>query len=155
VIVGAHVLFYSTNADADRDFLRSVLKLPFVDAGHGWLIFGLPPAEAAVHPTSSPFGMQDGGRSMLGSILYLMTDDLEKDIARLAKHHVACAPIRQERWGQLTSFALPSGQAMGMYQPLHPTAIGVKPGATPRARPVRPGKPSPRIRARPARIGKR
>jgi len=134
MIIGAHVLFYSTNADADRDFLRTVLKLPFVDAGHGWLIFGLPPAEAAVHPTPSPFGMQDGGRSVLGSVLYLMTDDVEADIERLKRHKVTCTPIRQERWGRLTSFMLPSGQAMGMYQPLHPTAFDQAKAPRPRAR---------------------
>jgi hypothetical protein len=137
MIIGAHVLFYSTNADADRDFLRTVLKLPFVDAGHGWLIFGLPPAEAAVHPASAPFGVQEGGRSVIGSVLYLMSDDVEADVERLKRHKVTCAPIRQERWGQLTSFTLPSGQAMGMYQPLHPTAIDQAKATPARARPAR------------------
>jgi hypothetical protein len=131
MIIGAHVLFYSTNADADRAFLRETFEFPSVDVGGGWLIFALPPAEAAVHPVDTRFGMDDRGRSMLASILYLMCDDVEKEVARLAKRNVACAPITQERWGRVTSFALPSGQEMGMYQPLHPTALELRANGAP------------------------
>jgi hypothetical protein len=123
MITGAHVLFYSTDADADRVFLRDVFEFPSVDAGGGWLIFALPPAEAAVHPSGRPFGMDEQGASMMGSILYLMCDDVEAEIARLSARGVACAAISQERWGRRTSFALPSGQRMGLYQPQHPLAI--------------------------------
>ena len=123
MIVGAHVLFYSTDADADRAFLRDTFEFRSVDAGGGWLIFALPPAEAAVHPAGARFGMEEHGKSMLGSILYLMCDDLEAEIARLAKRRVPCAPVSEERWGRRTSFTLPSGQEMGMYQPHHPTAL--------------------------------
>jgi len=123
MIIGAHVLFYSTNADADRAFLRDAFAFPSVDVGGGWLIFALPPAEAAVHPTAEAFGMGEHGKSMLGSILYFMSDDVDAEIARLAKHGVSCTPIAQERWGRRTSFTLPSGQEMGVYQPLHPTAL--------------------------------
>jgi hypothetical protein len=123
VIIGAHVLFYSTDADADRAFLRDTFEFPSVDAGGGWLIFALPPAEAAVHPTGRPFGMDDGGASLIGSILYLMCDDVDAEIARLSKRGVTCASVSQERWGRQTSFALPSGQRMGLYQPQHPLAF--------------------------------
>ena len=125
MITGAHVLFYSTDADADRAFLRDAFEFPSVDAGGGWLIFALPPAEAAVHPAGARFGMEEHGKSMLGSILYLMCDDVEAEIARLAKRHVHCAPVSQERWGRRTSFTLPSGQEMGLYQPQHPTAVNL------------------------------
>ncbi len=124
MIIGAHVLFYSTDADADRAFLRDAFEFPAVDAGGGWLIFALPPAEAAVHPAGSRFGMEDGGRSMLGAIVYLMCDDVHAEMARLAARGVTCTPVAQERWGIRTSFTLPSGQDMGLYQPLHPLAIG-------------------------------
>jgi len=123
MIICAHVLFYSTNADADRAFLRDAFAFPSVDVGGGWLIFALPPAEAAVHPTAEAFGMGEHGKSMIGSILYFMSDDVDAEIARLAKHGVSCTPIAQERWGRRTSFTLPSGQEMGVYQPLHPTAL--------------------------------
>ena len=125
MIIGAHVLFYSTDADADRAFLRDAFAFPSVDVGGGWLIFALPPAEAAVHPVDTPFGMGDRGRSMLGSILYLMCDDVDAEIARLATRGVTCTTVARERWGRRTSFTLPSGQEMGVYQPLHPTAVGL------------------------------
>jgi hypothetical protein len=155
MIIGAHVLFYSTNADADRAFLRDTFEFPSVDVGGGWLIFALPPAEAAVHPVHDRFGMDDGGRSMLGAILYLMCDDVEAEIARLATRKVACTPITRERWGRLTGFALPSGQEMGLYQPLHPTALdlprrtkGGPGGAQPGTRRLRQGRPAARHRSR-------
>ncbi len=125
MIIGAHVLFYSTNADADRTFLRDTFAFQSIDAGAGWLIFALPPTEAAVHPVDTPFGMGEPGRSMLGSILYLMCDDVDAEIARLAERGVPCTPVAQERWGRRTSFTLPSGQHMGLYQPQHPTAHGL------------------------------
>jgi predicted enzyme related to lactoylglutathione lyase len=125
MIIGAHVLFYSTDADADRAFLRDTFEFPSVDAGGGWLIFALPPTEAAVHPTTDARGFVEHGKSMLRSILYLMCDDVDAEIARLAKRHVHCAPVSQERWGRWTSFTLPSGQEMGLYQPQHPIAAGL------------------------------
>ena len=125
MIIGAHVLFYSTNADADRAFLRDAFAFPSVDVGGGWSIFALPPAEAAIHPIEKPFGMGETAPSMIGSILYLMCDDVDAEIARLANRGITCTPVAQERWGRRTSFMLPSGQEMGMYQPLHPTALGI------------------------------
>jgi hypothetical protein len=126
MFIGSHVLFYSTDADKDRAFFHDVLEFPSVDAGHGWLIFSLPPAEAAWHPADAPFAMGHGDHSLIGAIVYLMTDDVEAEVKRLTDRKVVCSPIVAERWGRRTSFRLPSGQEMGLYQPSHPTAI--KPG---------------------------
>src|SRR5262249_30704884 len=72
VITGAHFLLYSRNADADRAFLRDILGFQSVDAGGGWLIFGLPPAEIAVHPGSGEFEQTHAGHTIAGTALYLM-----------------------------------------------------------------------------------
>ena len=67
MITGTHVLFYSKNPEADRAFFRDVLEFRSVDAGRGWLIFAMPPAEAGVHPTEGESRAQvHGGRSLLG-----------------------------------------------------------------------------------------
>ena len=113
-------LLYSHDAEADRAFFRDVLEFPSVDAGHGWLIFKLPPAEAAVHP--------DGRRrsrraAMLNAELYLMCDDLQGLIRSLAAKKVVCSAIEKAPWGMKTSIRLPSGGAIGLYQPAHPTAL--------------------------------
>jgi catechol 2,3-dioxygenase-like lactoylglutathione lyase family enzyme len=114
MINGAHVVVYSKDAEADRDFFRDVLRLPAVDAGHGWLIFALPPAEAAFHPAG------DNGRHEL----YLMCDDVRETIAALAASGVACGAVAEEAWGLRSSIRLPGGGEVGLYQPRHPTAIG-------------------------------
>jgi catechol 2,3-dioxygenase-like lactoylglutathione lyase family enzyme len=113
MIFGAHVILYSKNAEADRDFLRDVLGLAHVDAGHGWLIFALPPGEAAVHPA------EDNGRHEL----YLMCDDLAAEIAALEVKGVECSEVHQERWGSITRIQLPGGGKLGLYEPKHPIAI--------------------------------
>ena len=123
MITGAHFLFYSTDADADRTFVRDVLELRAVDAGGGWLIFAMPPAEAAVHPSTDRFVQEHAGTAMLGAVLYFMCDDLGSTIAWLQSKDVRCAPIEGASWGRYTTFALPSGAALGLYQPTHPTAI--------------------------------
>jgi len=122
MIIGAHFLLYSQDATADRTFFRDVLGLRAVDAGHGWLIFGISPAEAAIHPAegSAP------SSSMLGGDLYLMCDDLDQTIASLKEQNVQCGRVTTERWGMRTSIPLPSGGAIGLYQPTHPTALGLK-----------------------------
>jgi hypothetical protein len=107
-IIGAHSIIYTTNADADRAFLRDVLELPSVDVGHGWLIFGLPPAEVAVHPASSA-----------GSELYLMCDDIESFASQMRSHGLTCEPVQDQRWGLLTTLTLPGGGRLGVYQPKH------------------------------------
>jgi catechol 2,3-dioxygenase-like lactoylglutathione lyase family enzyme len=114
MITGAHVIVYSQDAEADRKFFRDVLEFPAVDAGHGWLIFALPPAEAAFHPDE-----MNGKHE-----LYFMCDDLEATMASLQSKKVECGPIHQERWGSVTTISLPGGGKIGLYQPKHPTAIG-------------------------------
>jgi catechol 2,3-dioxygenase-like lactoylglutathione lyase family enzyme len=113
MINGAHVIIYSLDADADRAFFREVLEYPHVDAGRGWLIFRLPPAEFAVHPT-------DGDPK---HELFLMCDDIERTVEELTAKGVAIThPITDEGWGLLTSISLPGGSELGLYQPRHETA---------------------------------
>jgi catechol 2,3-dioxygenase-like lactoylglutathione lyase family enzyme len=114
MIIGAHVVVYSTHPEADRAFFRDVLKFPSVDAGHNWLIFALPPAEAAFHP-SEKNDLQE---------LYFMCDDLQATMASLEEKKVTCGPVTEQRWGTLTTISLPGGGKIGLYQPKHPTAIG-------------------------------
>ena len=123
MVHGAHFLLYSTNADADRAFLADVFKLQGVDAGGGWMILKLPPAELAVHPSDEPFTMGHAGRSLMGAVLYLMCDDVHATVKELDSRGATCAPVEQVRWGQYTTLALPSGACVGLYQPSHPTAI--------------------------------
>jgi catechol 2,3-dioxygenase-like lactoylglutathione lyase family enzyme len=114
MITGAHVIVYTKDPEADRNFFRDVLKFPAVDAGHGWLIFALPPAEAAFHPDEKNDKHQ----------LYFMCDDLKSTMESLRSKKVECGPVHEERWGSLTSISLPGGGKIGLYQPKHPTAIG-------------------------------
>jgi hypothetical protein len=113
VIQGAHVIIYSQDAEADRAFLRDVLEYPNVDAGGGWLVFKLPPAEVAVHPAEEPTGQE----------LYLMCDDLDSTMAGLTTKGVTFSAVIDARWGRLTRLRLPSGAEIGMYQPRHALAI--------------------------------
>jgi len=110
VIDGAHVVLYSHDAEADRAFFRSVLGFSSVDAGHGWLIFALPPAEAAFHPDA------ENGRHEL----YLMCADLKSEMAALRAQGVECADVEEARWGSITRIRLPGGGQVGLYQPKHP-----------------------------------
>jgi predicted enzyme related to lactoylglutathione lyase len=113
VITGAHSIVYSTDAEADRAFFRDVLGFAHVDAGDGWLIFALPPAEVAVHPA------QAGGRHEL----YLMCDDIEATVAELtAKGAEVTGAVSDEGWGLLTAIRLPGGGELGLYEPRHPVA---------------------------------
>ena len=118
MIIGAHSIIYSKEPDADRAFLRDVLKLPNVDVGGGWLIFGLPPAEVAVHP---------GDKNNVHEF-YLMVDDVETLIAEMKKRNIACGPVHNQGWGLLTQITLPGGGKLGVYQPRHarPKAMSVK-----------------------------
>jgi predicted enzyme related to lactoylglutathione lyase len=109
MINGAHVIVYSKDAEADKAFIRNVLKFKHVDAGKGWLIFGLPPAEVAVHP-SDENDMHE---------FYLMTDDLDAEMTSLKKAGVAFDPVSQQGWGRLTRIKLPGGGTLGLYQPHH------------------------------------
>jgi catechol 2,3-dioxygenase-like lactoylglutathione lyase family enzyme len=114
MISGAHVILYSRDAEADRAFFRDVLAFRSVDAGHGWLIFALPPGEAAFHPSK-----ESGPHE-----LYLMCDSLKAEMASLAKKGVTCSEVQEARWGSITKMRLPSGGEIGLYQPKHPTALG-------------------------------
>ena len=109
MIIGAHSIIYSRNPEADRAFLRDALKLPSVDAGHGWLIFGVPPAEVAVHPSEKNDVHE----------FYLMCDDVAAMMADLQNRQVACSPVQEQPWGLLTHVALPGGGKLGIYQPKH------------------------------------
>jgi len=110
MINGAHVVIYSKDAELDRSLLKNVLKFSFVDAHNGWLIFKLPPAEVAVHP-SDENDMHE---------LYLMTDDVDAEIAALRQAQVHCEEAVQQAWGRVTRIKLPGGGTLGLYQPRHP-----------------------------------
>jgi catechol 2,3-dioxygenase-like lactoylglutathione lyase family enzyme len=113
MINGAHTIIYSQDAEADRAFFRDVLGYPHIDAGDGWLIFKLPPAEVAVHPADGP-GTHE---------LYLMCDDVEATVQELTGRGVEFSqPISDQGWGLLTSFKLPGGGDIGLYQPRHEPA---------------------------------
>lgn len=124
---GTHILFHSADAGADRAFLRDVFGLNSVDAGHGWLIFAMPPAEAAVHPVSHSGAAKrpqpDIDGTMLTATVYLMCDDVRAAVRTLAEKNVKCPPVEKEQWGLRTSIPLPSGNHIGLYQPTHPTAL--------------------------------
>lgn len=123
MITGAHFLVYSKDADADRTFFRDVLGFRTVDIGHGWLIFAMPPAELAVHPSDGSFVQKHAEHEMAGVILYLMCDDVKAMIESLKAKNVKCAAIEEAEWGIKTTIPLPSGSEIGLYQPLHKTAI--------------------------------
>ena len=120
MITGAHSIIYSTNPDADRAVLRDVFKLTHVDVGGGWLIFGLPPAEVAVHP-SDKNGVHE---------LYLMCADVEALVAEMTRRNLLCAPVKDEGWGLLTQLTLPGGGTLGIYQPRHPRPAPMADGST-------------------------
>jgi hypothetical protein len=109
MIIGAHSIIYSTNPTADRAFLRDVLKLTNVDAGDGWLIFGLPPAEVAVHPSEKNDVHE----------FYLLCDNVDALVREMTKYNIACTPIQNQGWGLLTQLTLPGGGSLGIYQPRH------------------------------------
>src|SRR5215510_10757313 len=105
MLTGAHAIIYSSNAEADRAFFRDVLKLAGVDAGHGWLIFALPPSELAVHPAS------ENGRHEL----YLMCGDVAAFADEMKKRGVSCSAVSDHGWGLLTEVTLPGGGKLGVY----------------------------------------
>jgi catechol 2,3-dioxygenase-like lactoylglutathione lyase family enzyme len=109
MISGAHMIIYTTNEEADRAFFRDVLGFPSVDAGEGWLIFALPPAEIAFHPAA------ENGKHEI----YLMCDDVAATVRTLKRHKVKCDPVADRGWGLLTHMSLPGGGRLGLYQPKH------------------------------------
>jgi len=125
MIVGAHSIIYSKDPAADRAFLRDALGLTSVDVGEGWLIFGLPPSEVAVHPS----GENDVHE------LYLMCDDVTGFVGGMKKRGIDCSPVMNRGWGLLTEVRLPGGGKLGVYQPRHARP---KPMAAPRPRKPKP-----------------
>jgi hypothetical protein len=120
MINGMHAIIYTSAADEVRKFFQKTLKFPHVDAGRGWLIFGLPPSEMGVHPVDK--------RDRASYEMYLMCGDIEKTVADLKKKGVNFPrQIIDAGWGKLTAIELPGGLEMGLYQPRHPTAIGTGP----------------------------
>ena len=109
MINGAHGVLYSQDAAADRAFLRDFLGLPNVDAGDGWLIFGLPPSEVAVHPAPG------GGRHEL----FFLCEQVEALVGELTARGVTCSAIEEFDWGRLTRVALPGGSDIGIYEARH------------------------------------
>jgi hypothetical protein len=109
MITAAHAIIYSTDPAADRLFLRDVLKFPYVNAGAGWLIFALPPAELAVHP-SDKNGPQE---------LFLICDDIQAFVQEMARQNIPCSQVQNPGWGQVTYITLPGGGRLGVYQPSH------------------------------------
>lgn len=109
MITGAHSIIYSSDSQADIDFFKNVLKFPHVDAGRGWLIFGLPPSEVAIHPATES-GLQE---------FYLLCDDIESFVTEMAEHNITCSTIENQRWGSITHLTLPGGGKIGVYEPKH------------------------------------
>ena len=116
MITGAHSIIYSKDPEADRAFLKDVLQLPHVDVGDGWLIFGLPPAEVAVHPS----------RKNDVHEFYLICDDVKAFVKEMKKHKIACGEVANMGWGMLTQVTLPGGGKLGVYQPRHARPKSVK-----------------------------
>src|SRR5215213_1973614 len=117
MIFGAHVVVYSKDPTADRAFFRQVLGTSSVDAGHGWLIFALPPAELAVHPAEGGEGSHE---------LYLMCEDVEAFVQQMKAEGLECTKPESQGWGVLTSLTLPGGGKLGVYQPRHASPLDAK-----------------------------
>jgi hypothetical protein len=109
MINGAHAILYSTNAEADRAVFKDILGLTHVDVGHGWLIFGLPPSELAVHPSDANNRHE----------LYLMCDDIAAFVAAMGARGLTCTAVQNQGWGLVTQLTLPGGGTIGVYQPRH------------------------------------
>ena len=109
MITGAHSILYSSDSKADMEFFKNVLKFPNVDAGNGWLIFGLPASEIAIHPASES-GLHE---------FYLLCDDIEAFVKEMAVQNISCSAIQTQRWGLITRLTLPGGGQIGVYEPGH------------------------------------
>jgi predicted enzyme related to lactoylglutathione lyase len=123
MITGVHFITYAHDAEKARAFFRDMLGLPSVDAGHGWLIFALPPAEIAAHPVEKP----DPSGQQPRIEMYLMCDEVKKTVADLTAKGVKFdGPVKEQPWGLLATFEVPGAGPIGLYQPRHPTAIALK-----------------------------
>jgi len=120
MITGVHAIVYNRQAEKLRSFFRDVLNFPFVDAGHDWLIFAMPPGELGIHPT------RDEGSHEL----YLMCDHIDATLAELRAKGVEVAePVSEQAWGRLASIRIPGGDVLRIYEPRHATAIASKPSS--------------------------
>ena len=115
MITGAHIVIYTKDAEADRAFFRDVLKLPSVDAGHGWLIFAMPPLEAAFHDSEKNDQHE----------LYFMCEDIAATLKELQSKQVKVSEVNEQRWGKVAKFELPGGGKIGIYQPKHPSPLNL------------------------------
>jgi hypothetical protein len=113
MIIAIHAIIYSKHADKMREFLGDVLELPSVEAGEGWPIYAAPPTELAVHPTEGEPEHE----------LYLVCDDINKTIAKLAEHGIKAEAVADRGWGLVTTLELPGGERMGLYEPKHPSPL--------------------------------
>jgi hypothetical protein len=120
---GVHLLLYSRDPEADRAFFRDVLDFQSVDAGEGWLIFALPPAEIGIHPGEGKFIERHADHEISGSVVYLMCDDLHATMDSLTSKGAQTTEIVQAGWGITTTVRLPGGGGLGLYQPRHATAL--------------------------------
>jgi hypothetical protein len=109
MIIGAHSIIYSSDANADMDFFKNVLKFPYVDAGRGWLIFRLPPSEVAIHPAAKNGHCE----------LYFLCDDLNAFIKQMDDARIICSEVEIQQWGAITYLTLPGGGKLGVYEPTH------------------------------------
>jgi predicted enzyme related to lactoylglutathione lyase len=116
LINGTHIVVYSKDAEADRVFFRDALKLSSVDAGHGWLIFEMPPTETAFHDS------ENNGKHEL----YFMCDDIEATLKDLQSKNVEVSEVNEQRWGRLATFTLPGGGRIGIYEPKHASPLKLK-----------------------------
>ncbi len=110
MITGAHAIIYSKNPEADRNFLKNVLKLSHIDAGGGWLIFELPPTELAVHPSDKNNRHE----------FYFICDDIQGFRAEMEQSNIDCSEVKDEGWGLLLNITLPGGGELGIYEVRHP-----------------------------------
>ena len=109
MIIGAHSIIYSKKPDADRAFFREILEFPYVDIGEGWLIFRLPPAEIAIHPSAKTNTQE----------IYLMCDNIQNFIVEMREYKIKCTKVKDQVWGLLTHLTLPGGGKLGIYEPKH------------------------------------
>ncbi|MGA9389028.1 MAG: VOC family protein [Candidatus Sulfotelmatobacter sp.] len=128
MINGAHVVIYSKDSEADRAFFRDVLKFACVDAGHGWLIFAMPPMEAAFHDSEKHESEKHDSanhdsNSNSRHELYFMCDDIAATLKDLKSKNVKVSEVSEQRWGKLATFALPGGGQIGVYEPKHPSPL--------------------------------
>jgi len=126
MVQGSHILLFSTDTNADRDFFRDVLKFKNVDAGGGWLIFKLPPSEIALHPGSATKKKGHLGEKTMNCEFYFICNNLAKVMKKLKSKKVKCPPAIKEGWGIRTTVQLPSGGRIGLYQPMHESAYKLK-----------------------------